>query len=132
MLRDILKELIKEELSDKGDLAHGDKGMVMCPPSLANEFIGKVCMFRTYSAGVHFGILEAKNGQECLVSKSRRIWYWAKACSLSQLAMEADGDIAQCKIAMELPQIILDQVIEVIPMSVNATQILYGAPAWKK
>lgn len=100
--------------------------------SLAERFYGKKCMFRTYSAGVHFGELVEKNGQECLVKNSRRVWYWSSACSLSQLAMEGDKQIDECKIAMPVDEIILDQVIEVILMSDAAYANLWNAPQWKK
>ena len=100
--------------------------------TVASHLIGKVCMFRTRSAGVHFGELAAKNGQECLVKDARRVWYWAKACSLSQLAMEGDKDLSNCKIAMPVKEIVLDQVIEVILMTKESADCLYGAPLWKK
>jgi hypothetical protein len=94
-------------------------------------FVGKICMIRTHSAGVHFGELVSKNGQNVVLKNARRVWYWAKACSLSQLAMEGDKDLSNCKIAMLVENIELDQVIEVIPMSSGAIKIMYGAQDWK-
>jgi len=123
MLKEIMKEVIKEELLGKKETSK---------ESLSKQFEGKVCMFRTDSAGVHFGTLVEKDRQECLLKNSRRIYSWAKACSLSQLAMEGDKDIENCKIAMIVDEIILDQVIEVIPMTNEAIKILLGAPVWKK
>jgi len=64
----------------------------------AKKFIGKTCMFRTYSAGVHFGELAEKNNQSCLVKNAQRVWYWTQACSLSQLAMEGSKNFSECKI----------------------------------
>ena len=49
----------------------------------AQSMIGKTCMFRTYSAGVHFGELAKKSGQTCLVKNAQRVFYWTEACSLS-------------------------------------------------
>jgi len=46
--------------------------------------------------------------------------------------MEGDKDIENCKIAMIVDEIILDQVIEVIPMTDEAIKILMDAPVWKK
>ena len=42
-------------------------------------------IIRTYSAGVFAGYLEKRNGQEVVLRKARRIWYWDGAASLSQL-----------------------------------------------
>ena len=48
-------------------------------------------LVRTYSAGVFAGTLETRKGQEVVLSNARRIWYWAGAATLSQLAV--DGTI---------------------------------------
>lgn len=96
-----------------------------------SPMIGKVCMVRTYSAGVHFGEVVSKHNQNVVLKNARRVWYWAKACSLSQLAMEGDKDLSNCKIAMTVDEIELDQVIELIPMKEEAKTCLMNAPVWK-
>ena len=93
--------------------------------------LGKVCMIRTYSAGVHFGEVVSKHKQNVVLKNARRVWYWDGACSLSQLAMEGSGKISDCKIAMPVNEIELDQVIEVIPMTSDAIANLEGAKHWK-
>lgn len=122
-IKRILEETLKEELSQK---EAGPR------QSISERFVGKICMFRTESAGVHFGELVEKDHQECLVKNSRRVFYWTHACSLSQLAMEGSKDIKNCKIAMAVDQEILDEVIEIIPMSDEAIKNLSGAADWKK
>jgi len=97
-----------------------------------NPMLGKVCVFRTYSAGVHVGTLEFKEGRECLVKDSRRIWYWKGACSLSQIAVDGSKNIDECQIAMKVPEIWLTEVIEIIPMSNDAIKVIFNAPEWKK
>jgi len=99
---------------------------------VASCMIGKVCMFRTYSAGVHFGELVDRDGKECLLKDSRRVFYWDEACSLSQLAIEGSKKIDKCKIAMEIPELFLSEVIEIIPMSYEAKKQLKESPVWKK
>ena len=99
---------------------------------VAKGLIGKICMFRTYSAGVHFGELVERDGKECVVGNSRRVFYWTEACSLSQLAIDGSGDIDNCKISVVVPEIFLTEVIEIIPMSPKAKEILYGAKEWKR
>lgn len=39
-------------------------------------------IIRTYSAGVHAGYLESRNGKEVTLKNSRRLWYWDGAASL--------------------------------------------------
>lgn len=97
-----------------------------------SPMVGKVCMIRTYSAGVHFGEVVSKNGQNVVLKNARRVWYWASACSLSQLAMEGDKKPKDCKISMEVNEIELDQAIEVIPMTSEAIENFKGIAPWKK
>lgn len=99
---------------------------------IASSMIGRVCMFRTYSAGVHYGELVERDGRECLLKNSRRIFYWVKACSLSQLAMEGSKDFDNCKIAMTVPELFLSEVIEIIPMSEVTVDLFNESPVWKK
>ena len=50
----------------------------------AEQFDGmEYCIVRTYSAGVFAGYIKSRNGQECTIINSRRIWYWKGAASLS-------------------------------------------------
>lgn len=114
-------------VSDDVEATNTQKGQ-----QVGDSLIGQICMFRTYSAGVHFGKLEERNGKECLVSNSRRVFYWEKACSLSQLAVDGSGDLDKCKIAMQLNSLLLTEVIEIIPMESKAIENLYGCPVWKK
>ena len=95
-----------------------------------SPMIGKICMIRTYSAGVHFGKLVSKCGQNVVLENARRVHYWAKACSLSQLAMEGDKCPDKCRISLAVTEIELDQAIEVIPMTDAAYKNLSGV-VWK-
>lgn len=52
---------------------------------------------RTYSAGVFFGEIESRDGQEVVMRNARRIWYWEGAASLSQLAQEGTSKPSYCK-----------------------------------
>jgi len=92
----------------------------------------KCVMIRTYSAGVHFGYLKSHDGKQVELIKSRRVWSWSGACSLSQLSIDGSNDIANCKIAIELPSIVLTEAIEIIPMSQKSIDNLSGAKEWKK
>lgn len=53
-----------------------------------SNLIGRVCMVRTYSAGVFLGTVAARDGKEVTLTNARRIWYWDGAATLSQLATE--------------------------------------------
>jgi len=96
-----------------------------------SPFIGKLVMVRTYSAGVHFGTLISKKGQNAVLENAHRVHYWASACSLSQLAMEGDKDISKARISMAVTKIELDKVIEVIDLP-RSTFNQLTSNIWKK
>ena len=70
---------------------------------------------RTYSAGVHAGYLKERIGKEVTLVNARRMWYWAGAMTLSQLAMEGTKKPGDCKFPMAVESIILTEAIEIIP-----------------
>ena len=81
--------------------------------------IGKDVIIRTYSAGVHFGTLAARDGKEVTLTNARRLWYWEGAFTLSAVAQ--NGVKQSSKLSVAVPEIILTEAIEIIPCSEAAT-----------
>jgi hypothetical protein len=77
---------------------------------------GTFVVVRTMGAGVHFGTLEEKQGQSIRLSNARRLWQWAGALSLSEVAAKG-VTISSSKISVPVEEIILDTAIEVIKVS---------------
>jgi hypothetical protein len=107
------------------------------PNQQAQDLDGmKYCVIRSYGAGVFCGYVKEQksdvNGVNVTLVNSRRIHYWSGACSLSQLAMEASKDIDSCRIAVTVPEMFIADVIEIIPMTEKAKEIIQGAKEWKK
>jgi len=60
-------------------------------PSAQSPFIGNYVVVRCREAGVHAGVLMAASGRSCVLSESRRLWYWKPtngAAFLSGVATE--------------------------------------------
>lgn len=94
----------------------------------------EVCEYvivRTYSAGVHFGIVTKREGKEVTLKNSRRIWYWDGAASLSQMALEGVKNPDNCKFAVTLPEILLLEAIEIIPCTAAARDNILAVKEWK-
>lgn len=85
----------------------------------------KPVIVRTYSAGVHFGYLRRRDGKEVTLERSRRIWRWAGAYTLSEIAT-AGVDIARSKIAAPVT-ITLTEAIEIIDCSPEVVKNLESA-----
>lgn len=95
------------------------------------DFKKEICMIRTFSAGVHFGEILERNGREVLLKNAHRVHYWDGACSLSQLASDGSRKRENCRISVVVPEILLLEVVEIIPMSMRAIENLTGGKIWK-
>lgn len=76
-------------------------------------------LIRTYSAGVHYGTLVNRDGQEVHLKNARRLWSWNGALSLSEIASKGI-DIKNSKLSVSVDEIILTQAVEIIPISENS------------
>jgi hypothetical protein len=93
-----------------------------------NGVIGKKCIVRTYSAGVWFGEITEKSGNEVIVKNARRMWKWwaAEGISLSSVALHGVKH-EESKIVEAVPAVWLE-AIELIPASEKAIASIEGAP----
>lgn len=85
-----------------------------------NFAIGKKCIIRTYSAGVWFGEIIEKSGNEVIVKNARRLWRWKTKESISLSAVAKTGvDADGCKFAPVVDSVWLE-AIELIPCTIEA------------
>lgn len=92
----------------------------------------QVYMVRTYSAGVFFGEIVSRTGKEVTMRNARRVWYWAGAATLSQLATEGTSSPKQCKFPCAVSEVTLTETIEIIPMTPTAVESLAKVPVWQE
>lgn len=91
---------------------------VLVRSSEAGVFVG-----RLVSAAPDFGVVE--------LEKTRRIWYWAGAASLSELALWGPASADECKFPARTPGIhIVRRVIEIIEMTDVAWKSIKNVPVW--
>lgn len=88
----------------------------------AKKTTKKPVVVRTYSAGVHFGYLEAHKGKEVRLSDARRIWYWRGANTLNEVALRGVG--AGSKISEPVSGILLTEAIEIVDATPEAVKSL--------
>jgi hypothetical protein len=91
---------------------------------------------RTYSAGVFAGVLESRSTNaagffECVLTNCRRLWYWAGAASLSQLAQTGTSKPDLCKFPVAVDREELAQGVEIIDVTEQARKSIEGVPEWK-
>jgi len=83
---------------------------------------------RTYSAGVFAGNLESRKGKEVVLRNARRIWYWAGAASLSELAQRGTSKPSECKFPVEVSRVTLLEAIEILDVTSAAEKSVKGVP----
>ena len=84
-------------------------------------FVGKKVIIRTYSAGVHYGLLQEKHGDEVILKNSRRLYYWVnkkKHISLSEIAKYGLGENSKVCDTVD----IWLKAIEIIPCTQEASE----------
>lgn len=85
---------------------------------------------RTYSAGVFAGVFVSRKGREVVLRNARRLWYWAGAATLSQLAMDGTSKPQQCKFPPPVGRVELLEAIEIIDCTSKARSSIESVPVW--
>lgn len=85
----------------------------------------KPVLIRTYSAGVHFGYLVLREGKEVSLERSRRIWSWQGANTLSEIATSG-LDSKRSRVGVPVT-ITLTEAIEIIDCTPDGVKSIEAA-----
>lgn len=91
----------------------------------------KYHIIRGDRSGVFFGEIESRTGQEVTIRNARRLWYWAGAASLSQLAIEGVKYPDECRFTVVVPSLTILDAIELLPCTREAACVIKKVPTWK-
>lgn len=94
------------------------------------NIIGKKCIVRCDRSGVFFGTLEEMEGQQARISNVRNIWWWEGAASVMQLAKEGTKQPNDCKFTVTVSEIVVKDVIQVIPCTEEAIANIEAVKSW--
>lgn len=92
---------------------------------------GQYVIVRTYSAGVFAGTLVSRDGKEVELKDARRLWYWAGAASLSQLATDGTTRPNDCKFPAAVTVLQVTEAIEIIAVNGIAEESIKAVPVWR-
>ena len=95
---------------------------------------GNKCIIRCDRAGVFYAEVEDFDPASCVAKlrNARRLWYWAGAASLSQLAIDGVELPLECKFTLTVSAMTVTGVIEIIPCTAKAVASIDGVPVWKR
>ena len=96
--------------------------------------IGKIVIVRCNRAGVFYGKLSEFDSEtrEATLTDVRRVWCWHGAASLSQLAEEGVKNKVDTKITQPVSEMVVMEVIEIIPCTEYAIENLNSVKVWKR
>ena len=99
-------------------------GNTVTKTTINSGMIGKYVVVRCRDAGVHAGVLESHSGRECVLTESRRLWYWkaAKGAFLSSVAV--GGITKASKVGERVERIHLTENCEIIQCSGSAEKTI--------
>lgn len=83
-------------------------------------------------SGVFFGRITDRKEREVTLTNCRRVWYWAGANSLSQLAAEGVKEPNACRIAVPVEELTVLDAIELIRCTDAAVANIKAVPEWRR
>lgn len=103
-------------------------GIGVCEQSkaAASPAVGRFCIVRTYSAGVHAGEVVSHDGDIAVLRNARRLWQWTAKSGVALSGLAING-LKSGKVDTPTPEHILIGVIELIPCTDTAKESINGA-----
>jgi len=92
---------------------------------MVDSWIGKFVLVRTYSAGVHAGVLRALDGKCAVLTEARNIWSWKGRNTLYEIATRGVG--AGSRLTEVCAEVLLTEVIQILPVTAEAEASLRSA-----
>lgn len=93
--------------------------------------VGKKCIIRCHSAGVHFGEVAEKDGKEVILKNARRLWYWKTANKGISLSEVANVGLAKDSKVCAPVDLIWLEAVEIIPCTKEAIKNIEAADEYK-
>ena len=82
-------------------------------------------------AGVFYGEIVSRNGQEVEMKDVRNIWYWDGAATVMQLAAEGVSKLNTCEFSVPVESLVLLEAIQIIPCTDKAVESLDAVKPWR-
>lgn len=92
----------------------------------------KKFIVRSVQAGVFYGEIKERNGQEVTMANARCLWYWDGAASLMQLAKEGVTNPDSCQFTVVVDEVTILDVCEILPCTAEAIKCIDNVRVWKR
>jgi hypothetical protein len=95
-----------------------------------NSLLGKHVIVRSNLAGVFFGILTAKDGDELTLSNARKFYYFSGVNTVEDLANQGALNVSNCKLTVEIKTIVISKFEQILPCTKKAITQIKTIPIW--
>lgn len=127
----ILDDLTIGEAKKIACLVKGVSGEKTSGDECCSPIVGKKCIIRTQSAGVHYGEVAEKVGKEVILKNARRLWYWKTANKGISLSEVANAGVAKDSKICSPVDLIWLEAIEIIPCAKEAIKNIEAQDEYK-
>lgn len=103
--------------------------VIYIPKNISSDGM-EYCIVRTVNAGVFAGYVKDVQGDQITLVESRRLWKWAGAASLSELAVNGTSEPGSCKFPCVVPLMVVREWIEKIPCTAKSENSIKAVSVW--
>ena len=96
------------------------------------DLTGRFVVVRTYSAGVHAGVLASRDGKAVELTDARRLTYWHLDSGHSLNGVATTGPSSKSRLSESIPLLQLLEAIEVLPASEAAEKAIREAEVFRE
>ena len=96
---------------------------------MITDYTGKKVIVRAYGAGVFYGTLKEKEGDEVVLTDARRIYHWKGASECIELAQA--GCSSDSRLTRPATEVMIEKVVEIHPCSEEAIHTIEAISIWK-
>ena len=89
---------------------------------------------RSQGAGVFFGNLIKKEGNEVTMNECRKLWKWDGAAAVEQIAVDGilPSAVKECKFTISVDNSTIMNVLQIISCTEKSVKSIQSVPEWKR
>ena len=95
-----------------------------------SKLIGKHVIVRSNLAGVFFGVLTSKEGDELVLENARKFYYFSGANTVEDLATYGAQNVGNCKLTVAVEEIVISKYEQILPCTPEAVKQNNSIPTW--
>ena len=93
--------------------------------------LNKQVIVRADKAGVFFGTLANKEGDEVTLTNARKLYYWSGAKTVEDIADKGVTNPDNCKFTATVNEITIIGVCQILPCTKDSIKCINAVPIWK-